>query len=234
MKTTMTCSAGLAVLTLLAASMGHAGGMEGYGVPSNISAYGGASMGMTAHEGACTMAGAIGTDCEDSDSGHKFFAGVRAAPNTQGFITTPVGVVPSASLPTLGVEAGYMDLGESKAKGKAGRANIYDTNLNSTLTANYVAAVGYVPVTPQVELLGKAGAAFWEQKGKRDVAQDPDLNMQTTNTGTGTLLGAGAQYRVTGNLSVRGEYERLLGTAKDTTAESDADLISVGAVLSTL
>lgn len=233
MKTTMTCSTGLAVLTLIAASSVYAGGMEGYGVPSNISAYGGASMGMTAHEGACTMAGAIGTDCDDSDTGYKVFAGLRAAPNP-GFITTPVGVMPSASLPTLGVEAGYMDLGESNAKGKAGRKDIYDTNLNSTLTANYVAAVGYVPVTPQVELIGKAGAAFWEQKGKRTVPQDPDLDMQTTNTGTGTLIGAGAQYRVTGNLSVRGEYERLLSTAKDTKAESDADIISIGAVLSTL
>ncbi|MFN3786450.1 MAG: outer membrane beta-barrel protein [Thiothrix sp.] len=234
MKTTMTCAAASLAALVLLSRMTHAGGMEGYGVPSNVSAYGGASVGTAIHEGACTMAGAVGTACENSDGGHKFFAGIRATPTSQGFVTTPVGIVPSTFLPTLGVEAGYMDLGESTAKGKAGRANIYDTNLSSALTANYVAAVGYLPVTPQVELIGKAGAAFWEQKGKRDVPQDPDLTVQTTNTGTGMLLGAGAQYRVTGNISVRGEYERLLGTAKDTPAKSDADLLSIGAVLSTL
>lgn len=230
MKNIISCSlAGLALL----ANAAHAGGMEGYGVASNISAYGGASAGMATHEGGCLAANAS-TDCEDAAGGYKVFAGVRAAPNPDGYVVGPTGMMPSSALPTLGVEAGYMDLGDSTATGKTGRANIYDANFSSDLSASYLAGVGYVPVAPRTELLGKVGAAFWEQTGKREVAQDTDLNIESVNSGVGLLLGGGAQYKVTDNLSVRGEYEHILGTAKDTAYESDAGLLSVGAVFSTL
>ncbi len=91
-----------------------------------------------------------------------------------------------------------------------------------------------MPVAPRTELLGKVGAAFWKQDGSRKVPQDTDLNIQSANSGVGMLLGGGAQYKVNNNLSVRGEYERVLDTAKDTPYQSDADLLSIGAVFSTL
>lgn len=230
MKTIISCSlAGLALL----ANTTYAGGMEGYGVPSNISAYAGASAGIASHEGAC-LADSTSTDCEDTSTGHKVFAGVRAAPNNNGFIATPAGVVPAASLPSLGLEAGYLDLGESTAKGKAGRADIYDTNLHSDLSASYLAGVGYVPVAPRTELLGKVGAAYWKQNGSKEVPEDTDLNTTSTNSGVGMLLGGGAQVHINPNLSLRGEYEHIFGTAEDTEYQSDAGLLSVGAVFSTL
>lgn len=179
------------------------------------------------------MAGSKGSNCAKDDNGHKFFAGIRAAPKPNGTLATPAGNIPSALLPTLGVELGHMELGKSKSDGKAGRRDIYDAELSSTVTASYLAATGYMPLTPQVELIGKGGAAFWEQKGKKEVPQDPEINTETSNTGVGLLFGAGAQYRMTSNFAIRGEYERLLGTAADTSAESDADLLSVGAVFST-
>ncbi|OQW98289.1 MAG: hypothetical protein BWK73_52800 [Thiothrix lacustris] len=59
------------------------------------------------------------------------------------------------------------------------------------------------------------------------------ISTSSSNSGVSVLLGGGAQVNVTPNLAVRGEYERILGTAADTTYESDADLLSVGAVFST-
>ncbi len=102
MKTIISCS--LAGLVLLA-NAANAGGLEGYGVPSNITPYAGASAGMASHEGACTAA-QYHADCEDTSTGHKVFAGVRATPNANGFVATPAGVVPAAALPTLGRRSG--------------------------------------------------------------------------------------------------------------------------------
>ena len=48
------------------------------------------------------------------------------------------------------------------------------------------------------------------------------------------MLGGGAQFKVTENISIRGEYEHIFGTGKDTDYESDAGLYSVGAIFSTL
>lgn len=230
MKTIISCSlAGLALL----ANAANAGGMEGYGVPSNVSVYGGASAGMATHEGACIAANAS-SNCEDTSSGYKVFVGTRVAPQPNNYVATPGGLMPSSSLPTLGVEAGYIDFGDSTADGKAGRADIYDANFSSDLSASYLAGVGYVPVAPRTELLGKAGVAFWKQNGKREVEQDSEMNIETSNSGAGMLLGAGAQYKLNDNLSVRGEYEHVFGTGKDTSFESDAGLYSIGAVFSTL
>ncbi len=229
MKILLSCS--IAGLALLANSV-YAGGMEGYGVPSNISLYGGLSAGMSNHDGACD---ATTTDCEDSDSGHKAFVGLRADPsrNPNEFWATPAGVMPATALPTMGVELGHMELGENTAQGKAGRAGIYDSELQSELSASYVAGVGYVPVAPRTELIGKVGAAFWKQNGSKTVAEDSELNTTSTNSGVSMLLGAGAQVKLNPNLSLRGEYEHIMGTAADTAYEADAGLLSVGAVFST-
>ncbi|MGB5599756.1 MAG: outer membrane beta-barrel protein [Thiothrix litoralis] len=229
MKTLISCSlAGMA----LWANATFAGGMEGYGVPSNVSLYAGASAGMASQDGAC-VADSTSTNCEDSATGSKFFAGLRATPNHNGFLATPGGVIPSASLPTLGIEVGHMDLGESTANGTAGRSGIYDSKLSSELSASYLAGVGYVPVAPRTELLGKVGAAYWKQNGSKTVAEDPSMDTISTNSGLGMLLGGGAQVQVNPNLSLRGEYEHVFGTATDTPYESDAGLLSVGAVFST-
>lgn len=218
MKILISCS--LAGLALLANSV-YAGGLEGYGVPSNVSLYGGLSAGISNHDGACTT---DSTDCEDSDTGRKAFVGLRAEPDRN---------MPASALPTMGVELGYMELGENTAQGKAGRAGIYDSELQSELSASYVAGVGYIPVAPRTELIGKVGAAFWKQNGSKTVAEDSDLDTTSTNSGVSMLLGAGAQVKLNPNLSLRGEYEHIMGTAADTDYEADAGLLSVGAVFST-
>lgn len=229
MKILLSCS--VAGLALLANSV-YAGGLEGYGAPSNVSLYGGLSAGLSSHDGACAT---DTTDCKDGDTGRKTFVGLRAAPNQNPseLWATPAGVMPASSLPTMGVELGYMDLGENTAKGTAGREGIYDSELQSELSASYVAGVGYVPVAPRTELLGKVGAAFWKQNGSKTVAEDAELDTNSTNSGVSMLLGAGAQVKLNPNLSLRGEYERVLGTAAATDYEADASLLSVGAVFST-
>lgn len=234
MKTYLSCS--LAGLALLTASSVHAGGMEGYGVPSNMAFYGGASAGMSQYDGACA-ASSTSNECEDSSSGYKVFAGVRLSPNQHSRVMGPGGIsVPTASLPTLGAEIGYIDFGESTADDHVGRPapGGFNADVSSEVSAVYAAGVGYLPVAQGTELIGKAGVAYWDQKGKLDVPTEPTLNNESSNSGVGLMLGAGAQYHINPNLSIRGEYEHIMGTGSDTSYESDASMLSLGAVFSTL
>lgn len=224
---------------LLANTAEAGGGMEGFGVPSNMDFYGGGSVGMTSQDGACNAVEnslSTSTGCKDADTGYKIFAGTRLKPSDT-----------SGTLPVLGVEAGYINFGESSGTGdlygstsrKGNPENIIGSTASSSeLTGLYAAGVAFMPVAPRTEILAKAGVMRWNQENnyKQTVAGDPldNLNQSTSTSesGFGGLLGVGAQYQMTDNLSVRGEYERGFGIGKDSN-KTDPSLLSVGAVFST-
>ena len=221
---------------LLANTAEAGGGMEGFGVPSNMDFYGGGSVGMTSQDGAC---GSIAnpTGCEDSDKGYKIFGGARLKPNTE-----------PGALPSLGVEGGYINFGESSATGdlmsgpENRRVDQGDIVSSSELSGIYAAGVAFMPVAPKTEILAKAGIMRWNQEntykqtvldnGVPDPEDERNLSTSTSESGFGGLLGVGAQYQMTDNLSVRGEYERGFGIGKDAN-KTDPSLLSVGAVFST-
>ena len=221
---------------LLANTAEAGGGMEGFGVPSNMDFYGGGSVGMTSQDGAC---GSIAnpTGCEDSDKGYKIFGGARLKPNTE-----------PGALPSLGVEGGYINFGESSATGdlmsgpENRRVDQGDIVSSSELSGIYAAGVAFMPIAPKTEILAKAGVMRWNQEntykqtvldnGVPDPEDERNLSTSTSESGFGGLLGVGAQYQMTDNLAVRGEYERGFGIGKDSN-KTDPSLLSVGAVFST-
>ena len=215
---------------LLANTAEAGGGMEGFGVPSNMDFYGGGSVGTTSQDGAC---GSIAnpTGCEDSDKGYKIFGGARLKPNTE-----------PGALPSLGVEGGYINFGESSATGTSSRREestpFFNDSSTSELSGIYAAGVAFMPVAPRTEVLAKAGVMRWNQKNKvsKTEIEDPiggdNQSTSTSESGFGGLLGVGAQYQMTDNLAVRGEYERGFGIGKDSN-KTDPSLLSVGAVFST-
>ena len=217
----------IASALLLSQSIVHAGGsgLTGSGVPSNMKFYAGASAGLSSHDGAC-QANAEGLlSCDDRDTGYKVFAGVRLNPENTSLV-----------LPSLGVEGGYIDFGENKAEGdilSSRKIPIGTGTSSNAISGTYLAGVGYMPVAENTEIIGKAGAVFWNQDYERNVANDPSLNAKTSDSGVGMLVGAGVQHKFSPNLAVRGEYERALKVGKDTVNETDASLLSVGAVFST-
>ena len=129
---------------LLANTAEAGGGMEGFGVPSNMDFYGGGSVGMTSQDGAC---GSIAnpTGCEDSDKGYKIFGGARLKPNTE-----------PGALPSLGVEGGYINFGESSATGdlmsgpENRRVDQGDIVSSSELSGIYAAGVACVSLASLV------------------------------------------------------------------------------------
>lgn len=212
------------------------GGMEGFGIPPNMDFYGGGSIGTTSQNGAC---GSIAnfTGCDDASDGYKIFGGARINPQ-----------IHSGTLPSLGVEGGYINFGESHATGDLMSARIGfsedqgDISSSSNLDGIYAAGVAFMPVAPKTEIFAKAGIMRWSQKntyqqtvidgGVVDPLDERNVSTSTTETGFGGLLGVGAQYQMTDNLSVRGEYERGFGIGKDT-RKTEPSLLSIGAVFST-
>lgn len=215
----------------LCANLANAGGLEGYGIPSNMDFYAGGSAGKATQASGCDVLNHQ-TTCEDSSNGYKLFAGTRLKPAVQ-----------TNGWPALGAEIGYMDLGESKAEGILSRRNDADGNpipigssaASSDVAGVYAAATAFMPVAPRTEVLGKLGFMRWSQDQAVTTQEDGEQAVSTSSTDSGFsgMLGAGAQYQLNDNLSLRGEYEKVFGVGKDG-HETDPALLSVGAVFSTL
>lgn len=132
----------------------------------------------------------------------------------------------------FGAELGYMSLGEAETVTKDSPGGRLDADLTSDMDAIYAVGVGYLPVAPRMELLGKAGVAHWSQDSSKDV-KDISEKTTTNDSGLSPLLGLGAQYRVGPNMHIRGEWEHAFGTGtEDTDFETGVDLMSVGVTFS--
>lgn len=131
----------------------------------------------------------------------------------------------------FGAEFGYMKLGEVESTSSEGRLS---THLKSDTSALYAAGLGYMPVAPHLELMGKLGVVSWSQESSKEIPLIAEKSSQS-ESGISPLLGIGAQYRVGQNMHLRGEWERTFNTgAADTEFETDVDLFTVGVSFSTL
>lgn len=148
-------------------------------------------------------------ECDNQDFAWKAFGGARFNP-------------------MLGVEIGYYDLGDSDMNGTTGGST---AKLSNSTTGSVVSGVGYVPLSPQLEAFGKAGAMAWESNTRKISGSK---TTQADNSGTSILLGGGAQFQLNSNLHLRGEWEHILNIGSDSAYETDADLYSLGLSYSTL
>lgn len=97
--------------------------------------------------------------------------------------------------PNIALELGYVDLGEFTSSVGAAKVD-----------GAYLDAVGKYRFTPQWSGLARAG--LFASK-----LEAPGLG---SDRGTGLKVGVGAQYDISQNLAVRGEYERYRVEAFDT------------------
>ena len=117
----------------------------------------------------------------------------------------------------FGVEATYVGLG--KASASAGGQTV---EFKSSGIA--VVAVGMLPVTNQVTLLGRLGFIDATVKATAPGASEKSTKVRTT-------FGIGASYSFTPQFAVRGDFDRYSKLGDDaTTGESDVDMLSIGVV----
>jgi len=127
------------------------------------------------------------------------------------------------------LEGGYMGFGEVEHEGKDDRNPM---QLSSDSNALYVAGVGYMPVSNQMEVFGKAGLAKWTQDNTKEVPRI-DTYDSLHDSGTSPMLGLGAQYWLNKNMQARAEWERVVNMGDGDDFETDADSFSIGLTFST-
>ncbi|MEZ5477208.1 MAG: outer membrane beta-barrel protein [Thiolinea sp.] len=111
----------------------------------------------------------------------------------------------------IGAEVGYAKLGEVETVSTSGRL---DSNLKSDTGGLYAAAVGYMPVYYRTELIGKLGAMYWDQENSEQTDLI-DEQGSSSDSGLSPLLGIGAQYQLSQNLHLRGEWEHVFAAGED-------------------
>ena len=105
----------------------------------------------------------------------------------------------------IAVEAGYADVG--KAKSAAGDVKGHGV---------YVDAVGKLPLSQSFSVLGRVGAFNGHSKSSTG----------GSDSGTDLKYGAGLQWDMNKQASIRGEWERY--RFKTVGTKADADMLSVG------
>lgn len=146
----------------------------------------------------------------DTDTGYKLFGGYQVNR-------------------WLGIEAGFFDLGQmgytattTPAGNLRGDVKVRGLNLD---------AVGTLPLTDRLSLLGRVGVAHARTRGSFAAtgAVTNPYGASSSSKDTGLKLGAGLAWRVSEAWELRGEYERL--RIKDGVGNrGDIDMLGVGLV----
>lgn len=140
-----------------------------------------------------------GYSIKENTTGYKLVAGAEIAKN-------------------FGLEVGYADLREATIAGNGAR-------LSSKPQVLYVAGTATLPVNEQFSVFGKAGIATAHTEISASVR---GFGTNGTDNQTTGVIGVGAAYHLTKNVSFVAEYEYFGKVAKDGDASLKADLLSVG------
>ncbi|MGB1008903.1 MAG: outer membrane beta-barrel protein [Thiolinea sp.] len=134
----------------------------------------------------------------------------------------------------IAVEGGYYNLG--KAEESYADSDFGKIDASGEATGWGLTGVYSHELMDNFEVFGKAGMMMWNLEGKATSSYGSVVEKQD---GTSLLLGAGASYKFTDNLAVRGEYEHYTAEYQDdmsdskSTSESDVGILSAGMTFST-
>jgi OOP family OmpA-OmpF porin len=124
----------------------------------------------------------------------------------------------------LAVEGGYVDLGKASVVGTQGGAPA-----SATLDAQVwqAAAVGSLPLNPQIALTGKLGLAYADTDTSGSIG---GAAFGGSDSKVAPTYGFGLRYDVTKTFGIRGEWERFVLGSSGLGSKNDADLYSLNAI----
>jgi len=109
-----------------------------------------------------------------------------------------------------GIEAGYVDLGETTAS--AGT-----TDLKAKVDGAVLAVTFTVPGLREIGLYGRAGAYFWdgELSGRIAGPTPPGVSLPVKDDGTSAILGIGFRWPLTDNVGIGLRWDRYFDVGND-------------------
>lgn len=183
--------------------------------------YGGASIGMSstplyASDVPVTGATANSYSKNETDTGYKVQLGYQFNPN-------------------FALEGGYVNLGKANITNKVTAPIVGSLRGDVKADGWNLMAVGILPVTEDLSLLGKVGALFSTTKGDYTttgaVFLAAGVQPSYTKSETNLAYGVGLQYNINKSLSVRGEAESFVDLrASDASKKRNVDLYSIGLI----
>ena len=162
-------------------------------------------------DNALTANGAVGLSSSDKGSSNKWRlqGGYRFNPN-------------------LAVEAGYIDFGKAKYQAAYGMGSSAQGSLKAGGVD--VAALLSLPLNDSFSVFGKVGMVAAKVKSNL-VAGAPAAaaSGKESENVVRPLLGVGALYKLTDNVDLRADYDRVSGLGKSSkTGKFDANMFSLG------
>ena len=159
--------------------------------------YGGVSFGSSDVDAGIASGLITSGPVDGKDSGLKIFGGFQLDKN-------------------LGVEIGYVDLGETTYSGSFFGSPV--TNGKIEISGINFSAVGALPVTPDLSVIGRIGLFAWDSDASDITGGVP---FAASASDTDISFGFGVNYNFTKAFGARVEWERY-------DVAADADLFSAG------
>lgn len=146
-------------------------------------------------------------DCDDKDEAYKLYAGWRPLKN-------------------FAFEGGYLDLGETTAKGG-------QTNIDNQVDGWTASALVFIPGLERIGAFIKGGAYWYDQDVSGIVGLGGRVPVKSEESDRAGFFGAGVRLPIGKNLQMSVEWERFLDVGDDdvfAAGQTDYNFYSIGGV----
>lgn len=138
-------------------------------------------------------------------------------------------------VPYFSLEAAYVDLGKLNYKSTGTVMNGFTTypataNLSAKAKGPTLAALGILPLSPALEVYGRAGLFFSKVTLTADITVSNSSGQDSVSgNSVDPLLGVGLGWHVANRVTLRAEYTRFVNVGdKNKTGQTNIDLFNLG------
>lgn len=158
-----------------------------------------------------SLASPTAAGADKNDTGWRVFSGYRVTPH-------------------FGLELGYADLGDFRASSRGSSVGRLSSAVDGkALTLD---ALGHVPLGNGFEAFARGGVAYTRTRATAQLADGATLAAGESGTHKhnefNPRFGAGLEYSLSRDLTLRAEAERTLNVGNASTGQSHVTLISLG------